>query len=182
MKILSALIVAFSLFFVSLSYAKNINLYEQPKADSKLVGTIDSNAGIMTIFTPKEGGWVKVADPRNGNVGWIKSTDLNDIGFHVNVMTSGDGTQQYQVIQYGTTKPANPAQLSESMKQMQLRREAIQKDMQQMMQDMYTNSPWMNAPIIMPVLIVPEKHFQMKPIPPNAKDLTPLNPLPTNKK
>lgn len=134
--------------------AKTINLYDQPKMDGKIVGTVDSTTGIIAIFTPKEGGWMKVADPRNGDVGWIKLTDLGNVGFTVNVMSTGDGSHGYQVFQYGNTKPYTPEQLRE----IELRQQAIQKNMQKMMEDIYKNiqQQWSNLPAFMPILVIPQ--------------------------
>ncbi len=139
--------------------AKSLNLYDQPKADGKVISTLDSNSGVIMIFTPKEGGWVKVADPRNGNVGWVKSTELNGVGMHFNVMQTGSGSHGFQVIQYGDTA-VTPEQISSMTKQMQLRQQAVQKDMDKMMKDMLHNAHpywWMSYPMMIPVLVVPEK-------------------------
>lgn len=142
----------------SMSMAKSIKLYEQPKADAKVVGTVESNAGIMTIFTPKEGGWVKVADPRNGNVGWVQSSELKGMGVHFNMMQVGDGDHAYQVIQYGDTV-ATPEQIEKMTKQMQQKQQALQNDMNRIMHDMFKDMQdyWSSSPVIMPVLVVPEK-------------------------
>ncbi len=66
-----------ALFLIGQVNAASINLYQDPKAGSAVVGQIDPAKGIMPIFTPKGSDWVKVADPSNGNVGWIQQKDLN---------------------------------------------------------------------------------------------------------
>src|SRR5579862_9418067 len=107
-----ALSVAALMFGISSnSLAKSINLYDQPKADGKVVNTVDSNTGIITIFKPKEGEWVKVADPRNGNVGWVKLADLKGVGVQFNVIQSGDGLHSYQVIEYDGNTVLTPEQI-----------------------------------------------------------------------
>ena len=63
-------------FFANNAFANDINLYEQPQAAAKIVGTIDSTKGFIPIFSTSDGQWVKVGDPRNGNVGWAKMADL----------------------------------------------------------------------------------------------------------
>lgn len=153
----------------SISMAKSITLYEQPKTDAKVVGTVESNAGIMTIFTPKDGDWVKVADPRNGNVGWVKASELKGMGVHFNMMQVGDGDHAYQVIQYGD-KVATPEQIEKMTKEMRLKQEVLQKDMNRMMNEMFKNMQdyWMNSPILMPVLVVPDTKLSG-----NAKNLQP---------
>src|SRR5579862_7993253 len=104
----------------SICYAKSLKLYDEPKADAKVVGTVESDKGIITIFSPsKESEWVKVADPRNGNVGWVRSSEMKGIGIHFNMMQVGDGDHSYQVVQYGDTT-ATPEQIAEVAKKMQL--------------------------------------------------------------
>jgi len=145
-----------SFLLAPISFAKTINLYDQPKNDSKVIATLDSDAGIITIFTPKEGGWVKVADPRNGNVGWIKATDMGATGVNFTVMSTGNGGHGYQVIQYSGTQPYTPQQI-------QLKQEEFQKEMQRMMQmqDVFRNG-FYPFPVIMPVVIVPENKTNAK--------------------
>jgi hypothetical protein len=144
-----------SLLLSSATFAKPINLYNEPKKEAKTIGTLDSEAGIISIFTPKNSEWMKVADPRNGNVGWIKSSEINNTRMTFNVMSSQEGGHSYQIIQYGNSKPYTEDQL----KQMQARQEALQKDMQKMVANMFDDfhHPWMNFPMIMPVVVIPEK-------------------------
>lgn len=144
------------LFFISsMAFAKSINLYEQPKSDSKVVGTLDTSAGIIPIFTPKDSNWIKVADPRNGNVGWIPNSDFKSLGFSYQILQTGDGKKNYQVIQFGN--PPSPAS-EKAWREMQIRQQAIQKDMQKMMQDMFSDFPagLANYPVVVPV-VVPQK-------------------------
>ncbi|MHB1947649.1 MAG: SH3 domain-containing protein [Gammaproteobacteria bacterium] len=159
-SILSFIAVAGLLASAQLTFAKNIDLYDQPKADSKVVGKIDSEAGIIPIYTPKDNTWVKVADPRNGNVGWIKSTDLNGNGtsftFTQSVFNNGTSAQpQSYVIQFGGPQKLTPEQAQAMYKQMQSRQEALQRDMQAMINGMFktTNFP---TPIFVPVIMVPQ--------------------------
>lgn len=159
--------IGFAFIFLAVApivIAKTINLYEQPKADSKVVGNIDSSAGIVSIFTTSDGNWIKVGDPRNGNTGWIKSTDLSNKNFNFNLIKTSDGMHQYQVIQYGNTKPLNPEQVSNAIKQMELRQQIIQKDMQRMMQDMFADAQeWMKTRMFVPVFMMPLKETTTKP-------------------
>lgn len=150
------------LFAASISYAKPINLYDEPKADAKVVGTLDSQVGAITIFTPKDGGWVKVADPRDGKVGWIKSTEFGDTNFSFRVITSGDGAKGYRVYQYGGTQAYSPQKMDEEMKKMQQRQQAIQRRMQHLMEDMFDDF-YYPTPIFVPVIVVPEKSSAPKP-------------------
>ncbi len=145
------------------AFAKTISLYEQPKADSKVIGNIDPSVGVVAIFTAPDGNWIKVGDPQTGNVGWIKATDLGDKNFSFNVIRAGTGNNQYQIIQYGNIKPLTPEQISNATKQLELRQQEIQRDIQKMMQDMGANQEWMRMPMFAPIFAVPVKETPAKP-------------------
>ncbi len=148
-------IILATLLSINLAIAKNINLYSDPKSDAKIVGTVDSEIGIIPIFTPK-GDWIKVADPRNGNVGWIKSTDLEGSGttsFTFTQKSTGNAKPQtYQIIQFGGPEKLTPEQTKAMMKQMELRQEMVQKNIQQLMENMFPAGSF-NFPVIVPVMI-----------------------------
>ncbi|SRR5579883_81307 len=153
--------------FASVSLAKTLNLYDQPVANAKVVSTADSKNGLIVVFTPKNSEWVKVADPTNGNVGWVKSADLGNTGMNFNVISTGDGTKGFQIIQYGgsqhyTAEEAQQAmkQAQQVMEQMHLQQQTIQRDIQQMMQDMMKAMQQQNMtfPMILPIVVVPEKN------------------------
>lgn len=148
------------LIFFQTALAKDINLYEQPKSDAKIVGSVDSEIGIIPIFTPKDVDWIKVGDPRNGNVGWVKKSDMGGLNINLNIIKTGKNGQSYQAIQYGGTQ-VNPQQLIDTMQQLQQQQNA----MQNLINDMQKNMPknWMNVPMIMPVLVVPEKNLPKNP-------------------
>lgn len=152
-----------TLFATQFALAKNVNLYDQPKADAKVVGTVDSEVGIIPILTPKDSSWIKAADPRNGNVGWIKTNDLSgtpsgatSITVSQHRETTNGVPQTFQVLQFGNNK-ISTEQANAMYKQMQLHQKAIQQDMQNMMHDMFNNSgmPWPSYPVIVPVIMVP---------------------------
>ena len=104
-KLITLFLTFTALAFTSMAYAKDVTMYDQPKADAKIVGAADLSTGIIPIFTPKSGDWVKIADPRNGNVGWVKSSELTNSGsfsFTQRIINNnGKGPQTYQIIQYG---------------------------------------------------------------------------------
>lgn len=147
----------------TLSFAKSINLYVEPKPDSKVLGTLDSQVGAITIYTPKDNpGWVKVADPRDGKVGWIKSTEFGNTNFTFQVITSGDNANGYRIYQYGGTESYSPQKVEDEMKKMQLRQQNIQRRMQHLMDDMFDDF-YVPGPIFVPVIIMPEKTGAPKP-------------------
>lgn len=150
------------------AFTKTINLLEQPQINAKVVATVDLSAGIIPIYTQKDGAWVKVADPNNGNVGWVKSTDLNNAGasqssftFTQSIMNDNKSPVTYRVIQFG--QPAQTPEQTQAMaKQLQAQQQAIQKSMQKMMRDMdqlfYNDWHSMHHesfPFFVPVMILP---------------------------
>lgn len=158
--------------FAPLCFAKPITLYDQPKTDAKTVGTLNSEEGMVVIFTPKPGDWVKVGDPNNGNVGWIKSSDLSNsaataggFSFTQKITNTGKGPETV-IIQFGIPKKLTAEQTQALTKQIKLQQENIQKNIQNMMNDMYKSFDtfWTNNPIIMPVVVVPapEKKIEAK--------------------
>ena len=127
-KIFPLLIAVLPLIFASLCFAKTINLYDQPKADAKVIGTVDSDKGIIPIFTPKEGQWIKVGNPSNGNVGWVKMSDLN---------APPGAMTEFTFMQHMLNGDKNQQLTPEQIKQMQLQQQQIQESMKKMMQDMF---------------------------------------------
>lgn len=162
------------LFLASFSvYAKEIPMFDQPVADAKETGKIDLAAGIIPIFSSKDGKWMKVGDPRNGNVGWIKSSDVNDSNskmtftYTQRVIDNGKdtGPRTYQIIEYGNQSKLSSDDAKKMIQKMQAQQEAQQKAMQEEVQNMMEemnqmyniDNNLMNnmRPIIMPVVIVP---------------------------
>lgn len=177
MKLIKLLFTTFTLIFASFCSAKMLTLYDQPKTDAKTLGTIDSEAGIIPIFSPKNSDWIKVADPQNGNVGWIKSSELtagsaSGFSFSQKFISNGKGPQSY-IIQFGTPKMLTPEESQAFAKRLQEQTQAIQKQTQKMMQDMYTdfNQLDMPYPIIMPIIVMPNTNAAQsnKPIAPKAQ-------------
>lgn len=150
----------FNIFFIftlllsglNLAYGKIINLYDKPEINAKIVGTIDPAKGITVIFTPKNGAYMKVADPSNGNVGWIKHDDIKNgdqVTFTHSIIQDGQGAHSYQFVEYGSTAGAGaqayppqsqPQQMTpEQMKQIkaiQDQTQAIQNLMSKTVNDM----------------------------------------------
>jgi hypothetical protein len=163
-KLLALVVLLFSPF----CFAKTITLYDQPKTDAKSVGTIDSEAGIIPIFTPKDSTWIKVADPRNGNVGWIQSSELNTkdsngFSFSQKIISTGNGPNSY-VIQFGNPQLLTPEQSKAFFKRLQEQTQSIQLNTQKMMQDVFKNLEQfeMQFPIVMPVIIMPNEDVPVK--------------------
>ncbi|MDR3477321.1 MAG: hypothetical protein P4M14_04750 [Gammaproteobacteria bacterium] len=161
--------------FSSLAEAKVISLYDQPKPDAKVVATLDSSNGMVPIFTPKNSDWMKIGNPQNGDVGWIKLEDLtNESGslatqFSMTQKTvnTKNGPKTIQVVEFSTPKTMTSAQNQALIKEIQSRQDNLQKSVQKLMQsfsqDMnsyYMENPAMfstpNMPIVMPILVYPQ--------------------------
>lgn len=161
--ILSLFSLAVLSLTLNVALAKNINLYDAPKDDAKVVGVLDGEAGFVPIFTPKDSEWVKVGDPKNGNVGWIKANELSksgSSGFSFKIINMGTGPNSYQIIQMGSPHPYTTEQSKNLFKQMELHQQTIQKDMQQMIKDLQKN--WENLPTFMPIILMPAQSGDTK--------------------
>jgi len=140
--ILSAFIACVSLIISMQVFAKNITLYEQPKAGAKVVGQADLSAGIIPIFSQKNGDWIKIADPRNGNVGWVKakaiSTDGGAVIFSQRILENDHGAQTIQSIQIGNAAKPTKEQLKQ-MEEIKKRQQAAQDNIEKSMNNMIKN-------------------------------------------
>lgn len=170
----STLVLLFLTFLCSGSiFAKTLKLYEEPKESAKVVSTLNSDDGLIPIFTPEKSEWMKVANPKNGDVGWVQMKDLGDgskteFTFTQRYMNTGSNPQTFQVIQYGGPQKMTPDQIQNLVKQDALEQQKIQdnfnKSMQQMINDMKTLYHWkefnnQGMPMIMPVIIIPSENF-----------------------
>lgn len=152
----------FAIFYAIVSDAKSVVLYEQPSLQSKQVGTIDTEKGFVPIFSKKEGDWVKVGDPTNGNTGWVQANDLAKVAaspqgysFSQSMMTTNKGPQSW-IVKLGPPTVMNVEQSSSvDWKQMMAEQDAMQREMEKMMQEMFHHPDWIHFPMIMPVMMVP---------------------------
>lgn len=131
--------------FSAAVFANEIELFDQPKAEAKVIGKIPSKTGFVCIYTPKDSEWIKVGDPRNGHVGWVKLADAKKSGFASNrLMVKNDG-QSFQLVQYAAAQPYDDKQTKEMLDLMQKRQIAFQKHMQKVMSEMMSD-PFFNPP------------------------------------
>ena len=156
------------------AFARPITLYDAPKAGAKNVGTIDSNKPLVPIFTTKDGDWMKVGNPDNGDVGWVKASELGSgsgSGFSFTQQTVDTAAGPKTTIQFGVPQPMTPAQLKEMQKRQMELQQSIQK-MTEDMQNAYSNLP-PGVPVFMPVIMVPS--VSVTPLkPPAAKSIAPV--------
>jgi hypothetical protein len=154
--------------FSMAAMAKEIALYAEPKADAKVEGKADLAVGIIPIFSTADGKWVKVGDPRNGNVGWVKSDDMSNGGqstfiFSQRISSDGKGPKSFQLIQYGNPQKLSADQIK-SIQEMQKQQESARHSMQKLMDEMMqqVNSLYLPStnnmapsPIVMPIIVIP---------------------------
>jgi hypothetical protein len=189
LKLSTLVISVISGFATPLALAKTINLYDQPKTDSKVVGTIESTNTMVPIFSDKSGNWMKVGDPKNGNVGWIKVSDVSNAntennlsGFSMTEQTvdTKNGPTTYRTIQFGNGTPANTESAQAIIQKIQSQQSLIQQQTQKaynnLTRDMAVlyqanpnvfNNP--GFPMFMPVIIVPQQATSPAPVTSPAK-------------
>lgn len=159
-KIVSYALLSAMLFSSSAVFAKTLNLYSEPKADSKVTGTVNTDKGVTIVYTPKTGEWIKVANPSNGDVGWVKSSELGGNGYHLQVMTSDDGAKGYRFYQVGTgSVQSNQNQLEKEMRLFEQQQLAMQQHMAHMFNDMFGMVSFPH-PLFVPVVMVSEQPQQ----------------------
>jgi hypothetical protein len=160
----------FALSATTISLAKSINLYDQPKTDSKIVGSIDASSSMVPIFTTPTGDWIKIGDPKNGNVGWVKVSELGTnagpfatgLSITQHTITTKEGPKTYQTIQFGVPQVMTSEQAQAFAKKMQERQVEIQQYTQKMMKDFFNDMNSMfqtnqaNFPVFVPMIVLPQ--------------------------
>ena len=158
-KTLSYTFFVAMLFATTTALAKTVNLYLEPKAGSKLVSTLNTNAGITIVYSPKSGEWVKVANPANGDVGWVKYRDLGSNAYNMRIITSDNGKHSFRVYQFSTgANSYNPQQLEKEMRQF----EQQQRMMQAQMAHVFNDMVYFPQPIFIPVVVPMQAKLQNK--------------------
>lgn len=163
-----------SISLSSISFAEQIKLYEEPKTDSKVVGTFDLSTRVIPIYTPNTGDWIKIADPNNGNLGWVKISDLksakgNSTGTYTQkIIRNGQGGSNSYFNEFGQAPaPMTKKRNHKMAHRLHLQKQKIQQSTQRAMQEMVDDisnfskyhSEWMtmfaNLPFIMPNFVAP---------------------------
>lgn len=171
-RLFSFIFMMLSVCFVSVTFAKSINLYDQPADSAKVVGTVDMSVGVIPIFSPKEGTWMKVGDPRNGNVGWIKASDIANgsgspasFSFTQRTVTDSKGVpHSYQIIQYGNTQVPTNQQIKDLQGHLQQQQQSLQTAIQKVVNDFNALSQqqitsWgTSVPVILPIVVMPPQN------------------------
>ncbi len=182
---------------------KQQTLYQQPEASAKSIATY--NAGQELISLKKQGDWVKVADPKTGNVGWMQKSALQGSNSYFTIQMYGpnvtnktvrqtqppQGAPNPQNLQYGASININKQQIQDVVKNFQkqqiLMHEQLQKVISSFVKDWnkgVNNLPKfdqnkLSFPMIQPIIIMPAKAViidNKKPQTPAAKPAQPITP------
>jgi len=177
-KVLSIIAVLFCTVLATAAFADTLNIYEKPEANSKVIATMKSGEQLMPIFYTEKRDWVKVANPQNGDVGWVKVSELkgpmiitkvNGAQIHQQIIAGKEGKQPqtYSVIKYSGPEELKPEEAQKVIKEMEERnkkmeisiqkmREQMQKSMLEMFGDF--DKSFYTFPIIQPIIVVPDNH------------------------
>lgn len=161
----------------STTKAKNdsIWLYDQAK-NGKVIKRLTPNVRLVPIYQREN--WVKVGDPRDGQVGWINLVqyqkarykyyrpDIQTLYVHIDANNKGKPT--LNVIAYKNGKPLSQKDAIELYNRLRKQQEEQYRNMQrfsmtmeQMMDQDFLNaerffdSAWMNPPWMEPIILIP---------------------------
>jgi hypothetical protein len=167
------------MLFVSSVFASAIDLHEKPEVNSKIIVTIKVGEQLMPIFYTEKKDWVKVANPKNGDVGWAKVeelkgpiviTNVNGNIMRQQIITDKDNDknpQVYSIVQYSGSKELKPEEVKAMAKKMQMQQQEmdaslqdIQKHMQEVVRDMFKDFDrnFYTFQVMHPVIVVPDKN------------------------
>ena len=172
-KMLTLIIFCLSII-VSTAYANSIKLYEKPKDSSHVIQTLKAGTQLLPIYYPKQGDWIKVANPTNGDVGWVKVSDLNGetttngvVSTQKIIVKPGQSYQIYQQKSVDADAPQaiDPEQVQQMMTKMQQKATQMEQSMQEVLNNMVQQintmqktfgTESMNGQSAQPVLVVPD--------------------------
>lgn len=182
------------LIFVSSSvFANTISIYAKPEDNAQVISQVRGGTQLIPIYYPKTGKWLKVANPTNGNVGWIRFADLSGEstlpGLHemkfkqrLESRSKDNGPEVVRIIEYSGPQKLSEAEIKTLVEQMQRRQAQLNATMQLMMRAMVQDfnnfsredsfafeDDFFTFPLIQPMLIVPQQGDPNKPAQQQAK-------------
>jgi uncharacterized protein YgiM (DUF1202 family) len=143
----------------------NLNIYEKPDANAKIIASVKRDEQLMPFFYTEKKDWVKIGNPKNGDVGWVKIAEFEQQPIVINKINA-TGTEQLIVdeknrgrypqifVQYGSQKDLKEKDIQKAVRDIEKRnkteRENIQKDIQDLLSkfDSLFNG-------IQPIIIIP---------------------------
>ncbi|MCL5260743.1 MAG: SH3 domain-containing protein [Gammaproteobacteria bacterium] len=151
-KLLFILSVFILSVIFSSAFAKDINLYEKPDTQAKVIATISSDSQIIPIIYADKKDWVKIANPKNGDVGWAKVNELKgpmvittikDNMIQQQIISAkgqgNNGSEMISVMQYSGSKEMQPKEVKASLERMQKRDQEMHQQMQRIREEMQKN-------------------------------------------
>ena len=153
----------------SIATSKGITLYEQPDSKSKVVGTIAAGNALIPIF--RQNNWLKVADPSNGNVGWVSNETLSQPNLPI-IRTFSQtiirpGSQNNPMLPANALPSIDEQQVQEFLRNWQVQQKNMGQALNQLFNQSIVNfntllrtfneqeAQFANSPLLQPVQVTP---------------------------
>jgi hypothetical protein len=137
-NLLKLFFAAFLSFFAITSFAKSVALYDSPNEKARIISKVVSDAPLLIIYQSKKGEWIKVANPQDGDVGWVEiknlsgpliKSSINKNTISQQIITKDGKSNSYQIFEYNKTKKLSPDEVRK-------RNEALLREFHRQQQDM----------------------------------------------
>lgn len=149
---LTTMAVLLCSFCITSGLASTITLYKEANKKSGAVKSVSNLRGLIPIFRPKAGDWVKVGDPVDGAVGWVNLAALGtpkpvhsvSESYTTTTITTeenGKAPHTYRVMQYTGPKEMSKAELKKMLLKEETRQAAWEKDFDQQMRGLFSPKP-----------------------------------------
>lgn len=174
-KILFFVVLFFCNFLSTTIFAASLSIYEKPEPSSKIVSLVKNGDQLMPIFYTDNKEWVKIANLKNGDVGWMRANELkgpmiitkiNGSKIQQQIVVNKDGKNKepiaYSVTQYSGSNELKPEDAEKVIKAVEKRNEKIKAYVQQMQKDMFKSMHEMfkdfdknfgDFPVIQPIVV-----------------------------
>lgn len=146
--LLATLLISISSFVFAQTKEKTFTLREAPDANARIVAQMAVGSPIMPII--RQNGWVKVADPKTGRVGWVQSDKLEKSPVVITQVIAGgnnyckDNDCQFSFYS-STSRPLTPQENDRLWQRIHVQERyllsqqaAMQKQMNEFMDDLNT--------------------------------------------
>jgi len=120
-----------------LAKSDDLNVYDKPEDSAKVATTIKNDQEIIPIFYPKDNKWVKIANPQNGDTGWVKADQIKSPKTVTKITVAdnqknNNSTETYRMIQCSNTKNLSDKDAKQAVKQAAEASRKIESSMQKM--------------------------------------------------
>ena len=150
MKLVSSIAyLLLAMLLTTTAFASSLTIYEKPDTASKAVASIDSDKQLIPIIYTDKKDWIKIANPKNGDVGWIEINKFK--GPLVSTQVDGSSVKQeiiinkedknkkpifYRIVQYSGSDQLDSKEAEKIIKDMEQHRKKMRQDFQKMQEDM----------------------------------------------